>query len=161
MYALKTAMTLVALATGVSMPTLASEPASWTQFLNDPKFMPAVINCLAAHPKGEGPALVMDVGHASLDEVWVTTTDLSGRRNACVASKDSGTVRHSETLFDLPGPLFVSVEQTAVPPKGECIESTPVLLNQQLQGWILRQPALDPHTPSPCSTPIWSELLVN
>ncbi|POA21098.1 hypothetical protein C1886_06645 [Pseudomonas sp. FW300-N1A1] len=157
---MKSAMALAAvLSACVSMPTLASEPASWTQLLNDPELMPAVISCLAAHPTGEGPALVMDAGHANLNELWVTTTDLSGRRNSCTASKDSGVVTRSETLFDLPGPLFVSVAHTAVAPKGVCIESTPVVLNHQLQGWILRQPVLALDIPSPCSSPKWSELL--
>ncbi|MFL8997663.1 hypothetical protein Q8X48_01865 [Pseudomonas sp. QLc11A] len=144
---------------GQTIQAQASEPNDWTQFLNDPRFMPAIKNCLAAHPKAEGPAVVMNVWHANLEEAGVMTTDLSGRRNNCFARKDTGVLRHSQTVFDLPGPLFVSVDQAKVAPKGECIESTPVYIDRQLQGWILRQPILDPHIPSACSTPIWTDLL--
>lgn len=144
---------------GQAIPAHASQPNDWTQFLSDPRFMPAIKSCLAAHPKAEGPAVVMNVWHANLEEAGVMTTDLSGRRNNCFARKDTGLSGHSETVFDLPGPLFVSVDQAKVAPKGECIEPTPVYIDQQLQGWILKQPALHPHIPSACSTPIWNDLL--
>lgn len=144
---------------GPTIQAQASEPNDWTQFLNDPRFMPAIKNCLAAHPKAEGPAFVMNVWHANLEEAGVMTTDLSGRRNNCFAHKDTGVLSHSQTVFDLPGPLFVSVDQAKVAPKGECIESTPVYIDQQLQGWILRQPILDPPIPSACSMPVWTDLL--
>jgi hypothetical protein len=150
---------LLAASLGQTFQAQASEPDDWTHFLNDPRFMPAIKNCLAAHPKGQGPAVVMSVGHASLEEAYVMTTDLSGRRNACFSSKDTGVEVRSQTVFDLPGPLFVSVDQVKVAPKGECIEPTPVFIDQQLQGWILRQPILNQHTPSACSTPIWTDLI--
>jgi hypothetical protein len=144
---------------GQTIQAQASEPNDWTQFLSDPRFMPAIKNCLAAHPKAEGPAVVMNVWHASLEDAGVMTTDLNGRRNSCFARKDTGVVSESRTVFDLPGPLFVSVDQAKVAPKGECIESTPVYIDQRLQGWILRQPVLNQHIPSACSTPIWTDLL--
>ena len=150
--------TLLTLSLGQATQAQASEPSDWTHFLTDPRFMPAIKNCLAAHPKNQGPAVVMDVWHSSLEEVGVLTTDLTGRRNQCHASKDTGLGSRSQTLFDLPGPLFVSVDQVKVAPQGECIEPTPVFIDQQLQGWILRQPILDPHVPSACSTPIWTDL---
>ena len=150
---------LLAFLSGQALQAKASEADDWTHFLTDPRFMPAIKSCLAAHPKGHGPAVVMYVGHANLEEASVMTTDLSGRRNECTASKNTGLVSQSRTLFDLPGPLFVSVEHVTAAPKGTCIESTPVLIDQQLQGWILRQPTLNTHLPSACSTPIWSELL--
>lgn len=149
---------LLALSLGQASQTRDPEPDDWTHFLTDPRFMPAIKSCLAAHPQGDGPAMLMSVGHASRDEVSVMTTDLSGRTNACFASKDTGLVSQSRTVFDLPGPLFVSVDQVAVAPKGECIESTPVFAGQQLQGWLLRQPALHHDIPSACSTPIWNGL---
>ncbi|WP_224792109.1 hypothetical protein [Pseudomonas fluorescens] len=136
----------------------ASETDDWTHYLNDPRFMPAIKSCLAAHPKGQGPAVVMNVWHANRDEAGVMTTDLSGRKNSCMARKDTGLERQSETVFDLPGPLFVSVDQVTTAPEGRCIESTPVFIDQQLQGWILRQPVLLENIPSACSSPIWSEL---
>jgi hypothetical protein len=144
---------------GQTIQAQASEPNDWTQFLSDPRFMPAIKNCLAAHPKAEGPAVVMSVWHGSLEGVGVMTTDLTGRRNNCFARKDTGVVSDSRTVFDLPGPMFVSVDQAKVAPKGECIVSTPVYIDRRLQGWILRQPALDPYIPSACSTPIWTDLL--
>lgn len=150
---------LLASSLGQTIQVQASESNDWTHFLSDPRFMPAIKSCLAVHPKGQGPAVVMNVWHASLEDVGVMTTDLSGRRNACFAAKDSGLLRQSETVFDLPGPLFVSVDQIAVAPEGECIEPTPVLIDHQLQGWILRQPILDQTIPSACSTPIWTHLL--
>jgi len=143
---------------GQTIQAQASEPNDWTQFLSDPRFMSAIKNCLAAHPKAEGPAVVMNVWHG-LEVVGVMTTDLSGRRNSCFTPKDTGVVSQSQTVFDLPGPLFVSVDQAKVAPKGECIESTPVYIDQRLQGWILKQPVLHPHIPSACSTPIWTDLL--
>ena len=146
---------------GQTIQAQASEPNDWTQLLSDPRFMSAIKNCLATHPKAEGAAVVMNVWHASLEEAGVMTTDLSGRRNNCFARKDTGVVSQSRTVFDLPGPLFVSVDQAKVAPMGECIESTPVYIDQQLQGWILRQPILDPHIPSACSSPIWTDLLPN
>ncbi|RAI72338.1 hypothetical protein DOZ80_01975 [Pseudomonas fluorescens] len=144
---------------GQTIQAQASEPNDWTQLLSDPRFMPAIKNCLAAHPKAEGPAVVMNVWHANLEAAGVMTTDLSGRRNSCFARKDTGVVSQSRTVFDLPGPLFVSVDQAKVAPKGECIESTPVYTDQRLQGWIIRQPVLYPHIPSACSSPIWTDLL--
>jgi hypothetical protein len=149
---------LLALSLGQASQAQDPEPDDWTHFLTDPRFMPAIKSCLAAHPQGDGPAMVMSVGHASRDEVSVMTTDLSSRRNACFASKDTGLVSQSRTVFDLPGPLFVSVDQVAVAPKGECIESTPVFAGQQLQGWLLRQPVVPHDIPSACSTPIWTGL---
>lgn len=143
----------------ISQPLHAAEPDNWTHLLNEPGFMPAIKSCLAVHPQGQGPAVVMNVWHASLEEAGVMTTDLGGGRQVCYASKQTGQVSRSETLFDLPGPLFVSVDQVSVAPKGTCIESTPVYVNLQLQGWILRQPVLDPNLPSACSSPIWDELL--
>jgi hypothetical protein len=144
---------------GQTIQAQASQPNDWTQFLSDPRFMPAIKSCLAAHPKAEGPAVVMNVWHANLEEAGIMTTDLSGRRNNCFARKDTGVLSHSQTVFDLPGPLFVSVDQAKVAPKGECIEPTPVYIDQQLQGWILKQPALHPYIPSACSTPIWTDLV--
>jgi len=144
---------------GQTIQAQASEPNDWTQFLSDPRFMPAIKNCLAAHPKAEGPAVVMNVWHANLEDAGVMTTDLSGRRNNCFARKDTGVVSQSQTAFDFPGPLFVSVDQAKVAPKGECIESTPVYIDRRLQGWILRQPILHPHIPSACSAPIWTDLI--
>jgi hypothetical protein len=151
--------TLLAFSPGLATQAQASEPDDWTHFLTDPRFMPAIKSCLAAHPKGQGPAVVMSVWHANLEEAGVMTTDLSGRRNACFARKDTGLESRSKTVFDLPGPLFISVDQVNVAPKGKCIESTPIFIDHQLQGWILRQPILNQHIPSACSTPIWSELL--
>jgi hypothetical protein len=150
---------LLAFSLGQATETQASEPSDWTHFLTDPRFMPAIKSCLAAHPKGQGPAVVMNVWHANREEAGVMTTDLSGRRNSCYAHKDTGLESRSETVFDLPGPLFISVDQANVAPKGECIEPTPVFIDQQLQGWILRQPILNQHLPNACSTPIWTELL--
>ncbi|MBV6824976.1 hypothetical protein [Pseudomonas sp. PD9R] len=138
----------------------ASQSEGWIQYLSDSRFMPAVKSCLAAHPRGNGPSVVMNVWHASLEDAGVMTTDLSGRRNSCIASKDTGLVSRSELVFDLPGPLFVSVEQVTSAPNGKCIESTPVFIDQQLQGWVLKQPILEPHIPSACSSLIWSELLL-
>ncbi|MHC8365690.1 hypothetical protein ACYZT9_07330 [Pseudomonas sp. ZT5P21] len=144
---------------GLTIQAQASEPDNWTHFLNNPRFMPAIKSCLAAHPRGQGPAVVMNVWHANLEEAGVMTTDLSGRRNSCSARKDTGLESQSRTVFDLPGPLFVSVDQVKVAPKGECIEPTPVFKDEKLQGWILRQPILNQHIPSDCSTPNWTELL--
>jgi len=150
---------LLAISFGQTTQAQTPEPVDWTRLLTDPRFMPAIKSCLAAHPKGQGPAVVMNVWHANLEEAGVMTTDLSGRRNLCVARKDTGLARRSETVFDLPGPLFISVDQANVAPKGECIESTPVFIDHQLQGWILRQPILHQHIPSACSGPIWTALL--
>lgn len=150
---------LLALSLGQSIQVQASAPDDWTVFLSDPRFMPAIKSCLAAHPKGQGMAVVVYVVHANLEEVGVMTTDLSGRRNSCFARKDTGLESRSETVFDPPGPLFVSVDQVKAAPKGTCIESTPVFIDHQLQGWIVRQPILHEHVPNACSTPIWSELL--
>lgn len=136
----------------------SSPPTDWTPLLSDPRFVPAIKACLALHPKDQGHAFVSSIWHANLEEAGVMTTDLSGRRNACYAHKDTGADSHSGTLFDAPGPLFVSVDQVSVAPRGECIEATPVYFEQQLQGWILRQPSLDPHLPSACSSPAWSGL---
>ena len=118
----------------ISQPLHAAEPDNWTHLLNEPGFMPAIKSCLAVHPQGQGPAVVMNVWHASLEEAGVMTTDLGGGRQVCYASKQTGQVSRSETLFDLPGPLFVSVDQVSVAPKGTCIESTPVYVNLKLQG---------------------------
>lgn len=149
---------LLAVSLGQALQVQASEPDDWTRFLNDPRFMPAIKRCLAAHPQGQGPAVVMGVGHASLEEAYVMTTDLTGRKNVCFSSKGTGLEVRSQTVFDLPGPLFVSVDQVKVAPKGECIEPTPVFIDQQLQGWILRQPILNQHMPSACSAPVWTDL---
>lgn len=151
--------TLLTLSLGQATQAQASAPSDWTHFLTDPRFMPAIKNCLVAHSSNQGPAVVMDVWHASLEEAGVMTTDLTGRRNECYASKDTGQVSRSQTLFDLPGPLFVSVDQVKVAPQGECIEPTPIFIDQQLQGWILRQPILNQQIPSACSSPIWTNLL--
>jgi hypothetical protein len=143
-------------------PVLAAQspaPDDWTHLLSDPRFIPAIKACLALHPKGQGPAVVSRVGHVNLEEVAVMTTDPSGRRNACHARKDTGADGHSRTLFDAAGPLFLSADQASVAPKGECIESTPVYIDQQLQGWIVRQPQLDSHLPNACSSPDWTGLL--
>jgi hypothetical protein len=150
---------LLTLSLGQAIQAQALAPDDWTDFLSDPRFMPAIKNCLAAHPKDQGPAMVMSVWHASLEEAGVMTTDLTGRRNVCFAEKDTGLMSRSETVFDLPGPLFVSVDQVKVAPKGKCIEPTPVFIDRQLQGWILRQPVLNQHIPSACCTPIWTDLL--
>jgi len=150
---------LLAVSWGQTLQIQASEPDDWTHFLNDPRFMPAIKTCLAAHPKGLGPAVVMNVWHANVEGVGATTTDLTGRRNVCYAAKDTGVLEHSKTRFDPDGPLFVSVDQAKVAPRGECIEPTPVFIDQQLQGWILRQPLLNQHLPSACSTPIWTDLI--
>lgn len=136
----------------------ASEPDDWTVFLSDLRFMPAIKSCLAAHPKDQGPAVVMNVWHANLEEAGVMTTDRSGRRNSCFARKDTGLESRSRTVLDLTGPLFVSVDQARIAPQGECIESTPVFIGQQLQGWIVRQPVLQENTPSGCSSPDWDGL---
>jgi hypothetical protein len=149
---------LLMLSFGQVSEAQVSQPSDWTHLLTDPRFIPAIKNCLAAHPKGEGPAVVMDVWHSSMEDAGVMTTDLTGRRNECYASKDTGLVSRSKTVFDLPGPLFVSVDQAKVAPQGECIVSTPVFIDQQLQGWVLRQPILNQQIPSACSWPIWTGL---
>ncbi|WP_433736807.1 hypothetical protein [Pseudomonas putida] len=143
---------------GLMSQVHASEPDDWSVFLSDPRFMPAIKSCLAAHPKDQGPAVVMNVWHANLEEAGVMTTDRSGRRNSCFARKDTGLESRSTTQFDLPGPLFVSVDQARIAPQGECIESTPVFIGQQLQGWLIRQPVLQENTPSGCSSPVWDGL---
>jgi hypothetical protein len=150
--------TLLTLSLGQATQVQASQPSDWTHLLTDPHFMPAIKNCLAAHPKSQGPAVVMNVWHSSPEDAGVMTTDLTGRRNECYASKDTGLVSRSKTVIDLPGPLFVSVDQVKVAPQGECIVSNPVFIDQQLQGWVLRQPILNHQIPSACSWPIWTSL---
>ncbi|AMO98110.1 hypothetical protein CAter10_0163 [Collimonas arenae] len=106
--------------------------------LRDKDVMQAANACLQKHPRGD-TIFVENVYPMNHGMVGIVTADTSGRRYDCNVDLGSGKVRSSEPIVEPKGPLFVSIGQNKSAPKGECFSSDPLVIDKQLQGWLLTQ----------------------